>query len=209
MWKSLFSSTDSRSITWVYYILTSALTLNRVHYHNHLVFMRRRSHLIGNTGQTETYLFIFLLNWLVCFAVVKLAESMLLSTLQIPVKFKRELCVCVWGGVLIYTCILGSLDKLGGVPLTMLRWEINWYLAWCCHYNYYYLPNKAAGSCTLGHHVPSVSSPRMTGNWNQERKTWEACFGLACVYQCVFRGDEWIFGRIILSFTPFVCNTWK
>lgn len=60
-------------------------------------------------------LFVF-----VCSLVVKLVESLLVNTLQIPVKFKCELCVCGScvgrGGVLIYTCILGSLDKLGGVP---------------------------------------------------------------------------------------------
>lgn len=122
------------------------------------------SHLICFCLSCVIYLFVYSLKW-VCFTVVKLAESTLLNTLQIPVKFKCELWVCVLlvVGVLIYTCILGSLDKLGGVLSTILQWKINWYLAIITIIT---CRTKVLASVHWAVTVPTVSSLRMTGNWN-------------------------------------------
>lgn len=142
--ESVFQARDSRSITSVYYIRTPfsdpdpcPLSLSPAFF----FFFLRGGTLISVrfvSGLCSLFVY-FLVKLNVCLTVVKSSESMALNILQIPLKFKCELCVCVvvFGRMKCIDLHLHTWQsrQAGRSPLPppsntqYSLWKINWYLA--------------------------------------------------------------------------------
>lgn len=143
------------------------LTLNPVRYRSHLTFMKPLStYLMAACWPRAICLFVFLLNQIVCPWVVKGAVGIhFRSKCSLNANFECDMvCVCGGGrgGVLIYTCILGSLDELGGVPHNTAVEDKP--ILWLCVAIITIITRRTKVLAALHRVLPmlTVSNPRMT-----------------------------------------------